>query len=99
MIARTLQVAVEPDAVDGVVAAYRRLVRPIHEAAPGLRAHYVVVDRGRGLVEFIGIWESAEAVQAIAERLEPARAELWSSFGRDPDLNLFEVVDEIAPRS
>lgn len=95
MIARVLRVDVGRDGVDAVVEAYRREVRPIHEQAEGLRTHYVLVDRERGTVEFIGVWDSADAVAAAGPRLEPARARLWNAFERDPQLELYDVADQL----
>jgi heme-degrading monooxygenase HmoA len=97
MIARVLQVEVGPDQVDAVVEAYRDVVRPIHEQAAGLRSHYVLANRATGIVQIIGVWESAEAVAAIAPALEPARARLWAQFGRAPILEIYEVADELIP--
>ncbi len=99
MIARVLRVQVGHGRVDAVIAAYRDKVRPIHERAAGLRAHYVLADREQGTIEIVGVWESASAVRAIADELEPARQALWASFGESPDLALYEVVDAIEHRS
>jgi hypothetical protein len=93
MIARVLRVAVDGQRIDAIVAAYREAVRPIHARARGLRHHVVLVDRDRGAIEIVGIWDSAEAVAAIAGELEPARRRLWSAFGQDPTLELFDVAD------
>lgn len=95
MIARVLRVAVTPGQIDDILSAYHAKVRPIHSAAAGLRQHYVLVDRAAGAIAIIGVWESAEAVDAIASELEPARAELWAAFGRDPLLEIFDVADEL----
>lgn len=95
MIARTLSVDIGPDGLDEVVRVYRELVRPIHERATGLKAHFVLVDRDAGRIAFIGVWDSADAVRAVADELEPARQRLWASFGRSPDLDVYEVADEL----
>jgi heme-degrading monooxygenase HmoA len=95
MIARVLRVDVPPDRIDAVVAAYREDVRPIHATAAGLRQHYVLVNRETGAVEIIGVWDSADAVAAIGSVLEPARQRLWSQFGTNPPLQIFEVADEL----
>ncbi len=95
MIARTLRVDVGPDGIDPVLEAYREDVRPVHERAAGLRHHYVLVDRESGRIDFIGIWESPEAVAAVAAELEPARERLWARLGRDPVLGIHEVVDSL----
>ncbi len=93
MIARVLRVDVNPDQVDAIVDAYRSDVRPIHASANGLRQHYVLVDRESGRIEIVGIWDSIEAIAAIARKLEPARAALWAALGQDPPLERYEVVD------
>jgi heme-degrading monooxygenase HmoA len=95
MIARVLRVEVPEDRIDAVVAAYREDVRPIHAGAAGLRQHYVLVNRESGAVEIIGVWESLDAVSAIAPMLEPARQRLWAQFGTNPPLEIFEVADEL----
>ncbi len=95
MFARVLRVDVAPDMIDAVVAAYRDTVRPIHEQALELRQHYVLVDREAGRIELVGVWESAEAVAAIAPVLEPARQRLWARFGADPLLEAYDVADEL----
>ena len=95
MIARVLRVGVGSGRVDEVLNAYRTLVRPIHERAGGLRNHYVLVDRDGGRILIIGIWESTDAIQAIAADLEPARERLWSALGASPELAVYEVADEI----
>jgi hypothetical protein len=95
MIARTLSVDVGPDRLDAVVQAYRDVVRPVHERADGLLAHLVLIDREAGRVMIVGVWDSAESVAAIADELEPARQRLWDAFGRRPDLDVYEVADEI----
>ncbi len=95
MIARVLRVDVRPEQIDAIVAAYREDVRPIHEEAVGLRQHYVLVDRQAGRIEIVGIWESAKAVEDIAPSLEPARKRLWSRFGSDPLLEIYDVTDEL----
>lgn len=95
MIARTLTVDVGSDRLDDVVRSYRELVRPIHQGAAGLRTHLVLVNRNAGRVAFVGVWDSDDAVSSVADELEPARERLWASFGQAPDLDLFEVVDQI----
>ena len=95
MIARVLRADVGSARVDEVVAAYRTHVRPIHERAAGLRHHYVLADRDVGRIVIIGVWESLDAVQAVAADLEPARERLWSAFGTPPELEVYEVADEI----
>jgi hypothetical protein len=81
--------------IDAVVAAYRQDIRPIHAAANGLHQHYVLVDRQAGRIEIIGIWDSADAVSEVASTLEPARRRLWSRFGSDPQLEIYDVADEL----
>lgn len=93
MIARTLRVALTSERIDPVLEAYREDIRPIHHGAAGLLQHYVLVDREHGLVEFIGVWDSAGSIASIAPRLEPARARLWERFGEDPSLAVYEVED------
>jgi hypothetical protein len=93
VIARVLRVDVDPQRVDAIVDAYQAHVRPIHVSARGLRQHYVLVDREAGRIEIIGVWDSAEAIAAIAPELEPARAALWAAFGQDPPLQRYEVAD------
>jgi hypothetical protein len=61
----------------------------------GLRQHYVLVDRDAGRVEIIGVWDSAAAVADVAPILEPARQRLWSQFGSNPPLEVFQVADEL----
>ena len=95
MIARVLRVDIPPEQIDAVVGAYRRDVRPIHAVAAGLRQHYVLVDRQAGRVEIIGIWDSANAVSEAAPTLEPARRRLWAQFGSDPQLEIYEVADDL----
>ena len=96
MIARVLRADVGSARVDEVVAAYRTHVRPIHERVAGLRHHYVLANRDGGRIAIIGVWESLDAVQAVAADLEPARQRLWSAFGTPPELDVYEVADEIA---
>lgn len=95
MFARTLTVDVGSDHLDDVVRSYRELVRPIHEGAAGLRTHLVLVNRTAGRVAFVGVWDSDESLSAVADALEPARERLWASFGRAPEVDRFEVVDQI----
>ena len=97
MIARVLRVEVPPDRVDAVLEAYRGSVRPIHARASGLLAHYVLGDRARGAIQIIGVWDSPEAIKQIAPELEPARQRLWAAFGQDPELEVYEVLDELHP--
>ena len=93
MMARTLRVEVGPEGIDSVLEAYREDIRPIHHRSTGLRQHYVLVDREQGRIEFVGIWESDEALAEVAPELEPARARLWERFGQDPELAAYEVAD------
>lgn len=95
MIARILRVTVAPDQIDDILIQYRESVRPMDAAAIGLRQNYILVDRKAGKIEFIGVWNSPEAINAIASELEPARAELWTHFGQQPRLKIFDVVDEL----
>jgi hypothetical protein len=95
MIARTLSVDVGPERLDDVVRAYRDVVRPVHEHAEGLLAHLVLINREAGRLTIVGVWDSAESVAAIADELEPARQRLWDAFGRRPDLDIYDVADEI----
>jgi hypothetical protein len=95
MIARTLSVEVGPERLDAVIQTYRDLVRPIHERATGLHAHFVLANRDRGRIAFVGVWDSIDAVQAVAPELEPARERLWQSFGEAPTVELFDVVDRL----
>jgi quinol monooxygenase YgiN len=95
VIARVLQVEVEPGRVDAVVETYRELVRPIHERAAGLLRHYVLADQASGRIVIVGIWDSAASVAAIRDVLEPARQRLWDTFGKAPELAVFEVADTL----
>jgi quinol monooxygenase YgiN len=95
MIARVLTVDVDPASVEDVIEAYRASVRPIHERATGLAAHHVLVDRERGRICFVGVWKSADALRAVADELEPARARLWATFGQEPQLEVYDVADTI----
>lgn len=93
MIARVLRVDLARGQVDTVIAAYRQHVRPVHARAQGLRHHFVLVNRESGRIEIVGVWDSLESVQAIAETLEPARQRMWREFGQAPDVDLYEVAD------
>lgn len=95
MIARLLTVDVGVASVDAVIEAYRASVRPIHERATGLATHHVLVDRERGRICFVGVWESADALRAVADELEPARERLWATFGQEPVLEVYDVADAI----
>jgi heme-degrading monooxygenase HmoA len=95
VIARVLRVDVPPEQIDAVVEVYRRDVRPIHATAAGLRQHYVLVDRHTDRVGIIGIWESANAVSEVAPTLEPARQRLWDQFGSNPQLEIYDVADDL----
>jgi heme-degrading monooxygenase HmoA len=95
VIARVLRVQVPTAQIETVVEAYVEDVRPIHARAAGLRQHYVLVDRETGLIEIVGIWDSADAIARIAPELEPARQRLWESFGSNPPLEIYEVADEL----
>ena len=95
MIARTLTVDVGPDRLDAVIRAYQSLVRPIHERARGLHAHYVLTNRESGRIAFVGVWDTPEALQAVTSELEPARERLWHSFGEQPTLEVYDVADEL----
>jgi hypothetical protein len=95
VIARVLRVEVLPQQIDAVVEAYREHVRPVHAQADGLRQHYVLIDHETGRIEIIGLWESAQALAAVGPTLEPARRRLWSEFGTNPSLELYEVADEL----
>lgn len=95
MIARVLRVEVPLDRIEAIVEAYRTDVRPIHAGAAGLRQHYVLVDRQKGLIEIIGVWDSADDVARVAPDLEPARQRLWAQFGANPPLEIFEVADQL----
>jgi hypothetical protein len=75
------------------------IVRPIHERAAGLLAHYVLVDRDAGRVQIVGVWDSSASVATIADELEPARQRLWDAFGESPALAIYEVADVIERRS
>lgn len=88
-----VRVDVERERVDAIVAAYREALRPVHERAGGLKTHLVLADRDGGTMAFIGVWESAESIDAVAEDLEAARERLWSSFGGAPAIDRYEVVD------
>ena len=96
MIARMLSVDVGPERLDAVIETYRDLVRPIHERAAGLHAHFVLTNRDRGRIAFIGVWDSIDAVEAVAPELEPARERLWQSFGEAPTVEVFDVVDQLS---
>ncbi|MCV0403580.1 MAG: antibiotic biosynthesis monooxygenase [Chloroflexi bacterium] len=95
VIARVVGVEVPPDQVEPIIGRYRELVRPIHASAPGLRRHYVLSDRSRGRISFVGIWESDQALADVVERLEPARKRLWDEFGHAPMVDSYAVEDEL----
>lgn len=95
MIARVLRAEVPAEQIDAVVEAYREHVRPVHAQAEGLGQHYVLIDHETGRIEIVGIWDSADALAAAGPTLEPARRRLWSEFGTNPSLELYEVADEL----
>jgi hypothetical protein len=89
MIARILRVDVPAETINSIVGRYRETVRPIHAAAAGLGKHYVRADRTAGRITIVGIWDSDEALKAVAPILEPARAELWREFGEAPTVERY----------
>lgn len=95
VIARIVSVEVPPDQVEPIIGRYRELVRPIHASAAGLRRHYVLSDRSRGRISFVGIWESDQSLADVAARLEPARKQLWEEFGQAPLVDSYVVEDEL----
>lgn len=95
MIARTLTVDVGRDRLDAVLETYRAFVRPIHARARGLHAHFVLTNRDVGRITFIGVWESAAALQEIAGELEPARDRLWQTFNEAPVVEVYDVADRL----
>lgn len=95
MIARTLTVDVGPARLDAVLETYRAFVRPIHQRARGLHAHYVLENRDAGRITFVGVWESTAALQEIASELEPARDRLWQAFGEAPAVEIYDVADRL----
>jgi quinol monooxygenase YgiN len=95
VIARVVRVEVDPHQIDGIVARYREIARPIHQQATGLRNHYVLVDRQAGRVTMIGVWDSPEALADVAPTLEPARERLWSDFSHMPAVENYEVADQL----
>ena len=95
MIARVVRADVGSTRMDEVIEVYRTKVRSIHEGASGLVRHEILVNRDAGRLVFIGVWESPEAFEAAAADLEPARQRLWSAFGTPPELEVYEVADEV----
>jgi heme-degrading monooxygenase HmoA len=90
-----MRVEVDPDQIDGVVARYREIARPIHQQATGLRNHYVLVDRQTGRITMVGVWDSQEALADVAPTLEPARERLWSDFSPRPAVESYEIADQL----
>jgi heme-degrading monooxygenase HmoA len=97
MIARVLRAQLPANQIDEFVRRYRDDVRPIHEKAAGLHGHYVLVNREAGDLTIVGVWDSEDALRAVASELEPARSQLWSGFAPEPRLTVYEVADWLDP--
>ena len=92
MFARTTTIEARPDAVDAGVAHIRNEVMPVLRDIDGCIGLSLLVDRQSCRCITTTAWESAEAMGAAAEHVQPVRERAADVFGGAPVVEEWEIA-------
>jgi hypothetical protein len=72
---------------------FRERVLPVLRQQTGFKSTHLLVDRTRGKLVGISLWESEQAVEAARAALDPIGRESAAAFGASaPSVESYEVV-------
>ncbi|MBM7809021.1 quinol monooxygenase YgiN [Geodermatophilus bullaregiensis] len=92
MYARSTTVRVRPEAVDDVVAFVRDDVMPMVTQLDGCTGLSVLSDPDTGRCIVTSAWETADAMQAGADRVRASRERAAERFGATPEVQEWEIA-------
>ena len=83
-----------PEGVDAGLRDFREWVLPALQGMAGFAGAYVLVDRGSGMMVAVGLWETAEAMQASAAAVAQLRVRGATARGvtEPPTVEEYEVA-------
>ena len=94
MFARVTTFRGPPEGIDAGLRDFREWVLPALRGLAGFAGAYVLVDRGNGTTVAIGLWETAEALQASAATVAQLRVRSAAARGvtEPPTVEEYEVA-------
>jgi len=93
MYARIVTVQGSPEKMQDPGSTFRERVLPALQQQPGFKGVHVLLDRTRGRLLAISLWESDEAAQAAMSALEQTRNQAAAAIGAPPpSVEGYEVV-------
>ncbi|BBZ07462.1 hypothetical protein MDOR_16310 [Mycolicibacterium doricum] len=92
MFARTTTIEARPDAVDAGIGHIRNEVMPVLRDIDGCVGLSLLVERESCRCITTTAWESAEAMSAAAERVQPVRERAADVFGGAPVVDEWEIA-------
>jgi heme-degrading monooxygenase HmoA len=92
MYARHVTVRGSAEKVDEGVKSVQERVFPILKECKGFRAQLLLVDRGKGEVIGISLWDTEEDMLASEEKISSARQQTAEAVNASaPEVRLFEL--------
>jgi heme-degrading monooxygenase HmoA len=93
MYARIVTVQGSPEKMQDPGSTFRERVLPALQQQPGFKGSHVLLDRTRGRLLAISLWESDVAAQAAMSALEQTRNQAAAGMGAPaPSVEGYEVV-------
>ena len=93
MYARHVTVKGDPGRVDEVVRTQQDVVLPVLRGSAGFKAQLVLLNRAKGEVIGISLWDTEEDMHASEEKVRAARQQVADSLKADtpPEVRLYEL--------
>jgi heme-degrading monooxygenase HmoA len=93
MYARHVSVRGSSESIDEGVQSVRDHVFPILKECPGFRGQMVLVDRDKGELIGISLWDTEEDLLASEEKIKGARQQAVASAGASapPEVRILEL--------
>jgi hypothetical protein len=93
MYARHVTVHGASDRVDEAVRSVREEVLPVLQGCAGFKGQLFLVDRDRGEVIGISLWDTEENMRASEDKVAPARQQTADQVGASsaPEVKLYEL--------
>lgn len=96
MYARIPTFKLDPQSVDASVQYFEQTTEAALRDIPGYKGAYVLVDRDKGVLRVVALWESREALEASFEPTKALRAAYLDKFGAElSSLEEFEVARQL----
>ena len=97
MFARVTSGEGKPEQIEAAIRSFREQVEPLAKKIPGFKGSHLLVDREKGKIMGIALWDTIEHLQASAEEAKRLSAGITRAGGavKPPTVEVYEVAVQI----